>query len=222
MCWFQGEERLKNLNKLCVERWKKLNPDWQVNVLSDDTISQYVPEYFDILDNSPKNSKGNYIRRGPACSDLLRILLLSKYGGVWVDASVYPMIPLSDFYDKIVNETGFFAYRFIPRGGYQGMKSAETCSWFLCANKPKHYLIEKWKSLFTNRFKTKKDWPYFTFHQTITDLYDTDSKIKKIIDDMIQIDQKIPHSAVSNWEKRKDSYVYKRPNYESLTRNKKQ
>jgi hypothetical protein len=206
MCWFQGENdsSIPSLNRECIKRWRELNPDWKVIVLSDKTIDQYVPEYFDIINNSPP-------RKMAACSDLLRILLLSKYGGVWCDTSVYPMLPLNKFYKKIINHTKFFTYRFIPRGGYNRRKKCETVSWFLCADEPRLYLIEKWKEAFVNNFKTMQRWPYFTFHETLTELYDSDPVIKQSLNDMIQISEKIPHSG-NPWGKRKESFLYKRPN----------
>lgn len=206
MSWLQGlcDPHIPKLNLDCINRWKDLNPDWKVNILSNKTIVDYVPEYFEIIKNSPK-------RLPQACSDLVRILLLSKYGGVWVDASVYPMKPLSDFYHDIVNESGFFSYRFIPRGSYDARKMCETVSWFLCTNQPNHYLIEAWKEQFIKRFKTYNEWPYFTFHETLTFLYDNDMKIKKTINEMVEINEQIPHSAQHRWKDRIESYMYKRP-----------
>jgi len=208
MCWFQGENHrsLNNHNRACIKKWRDLNPDWDIKVLSSKTIPEYVPEYSDILNNSPR-------RKMPAMSDLVRILLLSKYGGVWADASVYPMLPLSEFYDKVVNETGFFAYRFVPRMEKRtGIK--ETVSWFLCADHADHYLIKRWKEEFVKKFQSLKRWPYFTFHSTLSYLYDTDPKIKEIIDSMVHIHEGIPHSALAKrggWENREESYLYKRP-----------
>ena len=209
MCWFQGEKHksLSALNKECIKRWRSLNPGWKVNVLSKKTIKNYIPEYFNIVKNSPQ-------RRMPACSDLLRVLLLSKYGGVWVDASVYPMQPLSDFYGNIVNNTGFFSYRFLPRSLSRKKGDREIVSWFLCVDKPNHYIIEKWKTKFITKFKNSKHWKYFTFHQTLTDLYDENEQVKYIIDNMVQINEKIPHSALARnggIKNKKESYLYKRP-----------
>ena len=51
-----------------------------------------------------------------------------------------------------------------------------------------------------------------TLAQTLCDLYDADKKVKSIVDNMIQISEKIPHSAHNCWENKKDSYMYKRPN----------
>jgi len=205
ICWFQGESdsSLPPLNRECIKRWRELNPDWKVNVLSQRTISNYIPDFFDIVKISPQRSFA-------AKSDLLRILLLSKFGGVWVDASLYPMLPLEDFIPDILNDVGFFTYRFIPRSlGKTGNR--ETVSWFLCVDLPNHLLINLWKKAFVDKFQNLKTWKYFTFHETLCELYDNDNQVKFIIDNMIQISEVIPHSAIHNWENRKDSYMYKRP-----------
>ena len=48
-------------------------------------------------------------------SDLLRIKLLQKYGGVWADASALPLKPLTGNIETLDNGTGVFFYRFIPK-----------------------------------------------------------------------------------------------------------
>lgn len=206
MAWFQDENdpSVPELNRECIKKWRNLNTDWQVHILSEETISNYVPEYHDIVENSPPRSF-------PAKSDLLRILLLSKFGGVWADASLYPMLPLEDFIPDILNDVGFFTYRFIPRSLSKD-GNRETVSWFLCVDRANHPLINLWKKGFVDKFQNLKKWKYFTFHETLCELYDKDNQVKFIIDNMIQISQAIPHSAIRNWKKRKYSYVYKRPN----------
>ena len=211
MCWFQGEKSgIPDLNKVCIEKWKSMNSDWKVIVLDNQTISNYVPEYHEICKKSPPREMAAY-------SDLLRILLLSKYGGVWVDSTVYPTQPLSEFYSKIMNEEGFFAYRYIPSNHYTfgPRKGAilEIDSWFLCADKPNHYLVNTWKAKFIENFRKYKKWPYFTFHETIRELYISDSKIKKTINGMVQINARDAISAEKTSRPRlwKKSYVYKRP-----------
>ena len=76
------------------------------------------------------------------------MLLLSKFGGTWVDGSVYPMEPLSQFCNKILNDTGFFAYR----TNVHSTKDCVTSVWFLAVDKKEHYLIEQWKSEFIKKF----------------------------------------------------------------------
>ena len=216
MCWFQGEDdkSMPKLNRECISRWKELNPTWQVNVLSSETIGDYVPEYFEIVKKSKFDR--NFAEKG----DLLRLLLLNKYGGTWVDASLYPMLPLDDFISDILNDVGFFTYRFMNR-----LDRRETVSWFLVANSPNQYLIKTWLDAFVGEFiNSPVDWNtgkvgdevidpdmYFEVHASLTRLYDTDVKIKYVIDNMVQISESIPHSAQGSWKNRQDSFMYKRP-----------
>ena len=58
MCWFQGESsKMPSLNRTCIEKWRKFNKDWKVIVLDNETIPNYVPEYTEILKESPKRKK---------------------------------------------------------------------------------------------------------------------------------------------------------------------
>tara|TARA_B100000579_G_C22848158_1_gene865674 strand:- start:316 stop:1749 length:1434 start_codon:yes stop_codon:yes gene_type:complete len=209
--WGQGEgdPGMHPLNRDCIRRWREFNPEWDVRVLDDTTVSSYAPEYLDIVSDSKATPA--------ACSDVLRLLLLKRFGGVWVDASVYPMVPLRSMLPKVLNDTGFFTYRFIPRSTqYKGVDDLrghrEIVSWFLVVDRPEHPVINKWADKYITRFK---EWPekpkYFQIHDDLACLYDTDSEIKEIIDNMVQISEKLPHSALRRWRNREPSFVYKRP-----------
>jgi hypothetical protein len=211
MCWFQGEtdKNMPLLNQECIKRWKTLNPDWEVKVLSEDTISDYVPEFFDV------KSKNGKLHPPNVRANLLRKMLLSKYGGMWVDASLYPMIPVSEFYDKIVNETQFFSYRFFPRKeDKDGIREIEN--WFLVAKEPHNYLLDVWleeyKKFISSVGPKQSRRPFYRDHMTLCELYDTDEKIKYIVDNMIQISEEIPHSRRKPDDRKVyESFVYKRP-----------
>lgn len=216
MYWSQGADdpNMPDLNKRCVSKWKELNSDWEINILDEGSIKDYIPKYFDIL------GEAKHKRNLVAKSELIRLLLLEKYGGVWSDASVYPMEPLSTFVPKILNETGFFAYRFMKR-----IHRREIASWFLMTSKPSHSLINHWAREFTNDFlncgekwntgktgeEVKDPSNYFEVHAALTRLYDNYEEIRKTIDGMVQISEHIPHSRLAEWQKPIDSYMYKRP-----------
>ena len=51
MCWFQGNNDMPELNRICIRRWKELNPDWNVIILNYDNIKEYVPKFFKIHKN---------------------------------------------------------------------------------------------------------------------------------------------------------------------------
>ncbi len=84
-CWWQGEEGMPEIIKVCTESIKRATPDG-VNfvLLTKDNFSQYLslPQY--ILDKL-----NNGVMSITAFSDILRVNLLSKYGGFWIDATVF-------------------------------------------------------------------------------------------------------------------------------------
>ena len=220
MCWFQGlnDNSLPELNQKCISAWQS-NSDFDVHVLTNENIHNYVPEYFEITDRYLDLSKGS-ARCHAHNADLLRLLLLSKYGGTWVDSSVYPSLPFKNFYKTILptdNPDCFFSYRYPTRRFSKREGDREISVWFLSSLFPKNYLIESWKNKLVHRFFNQKKWKYFEMDQILCEIYDSDSKIRKIINSMPQINPRSAHSLQRSdrhsWQERADSFVYKRPNY---------
>ena len=179
MYWDQGIDNLDdNYNKLCFWGWKKLNPDWEIRILDKNSTIKYIPDLV--------NFKHLTVQLK---SDLLRIKLLSKYGGVWADASTLPMKRLTENINNIDNNTGVFFYR------YDKTKNQHLISsWFIIARRPNNYLINKLKERFENKIMDKnKKYEYFLFHNTLNELYYQDNKIKNIID-KLTITQDLPHA----------------------------
>lgn len=83
--WGQGVNKgsLPEIVKICFDSADKYAGDYKVIRLSDDTISEYLDIPKEILD---KRDSGQMKR--PFFSDLLRVMLLTTYGGVWLDATV--------------------------------------------------------------------------------------------------------------------------------------
>ncbi|MBQ8848024.1 MAG: hypothetical protein IJ003_03685 [Candidatus Gastranaerophilales bacterium] len=97
--WHQGIENAPLLIQKCIESTKKFHPDYEIKVLSFENINDYVDipkKYYDLLEQ----------KKIPIAifSDILRLYLLTKYGGCWVDATLYftGRIP-----DKILNSKFF-------------------------------------------------------------------------------------------------------------------
>ena len=84
ICWFQGIEKAPELVKACYNSVVKNYNDKQIIVLTEENYKQYVdiPEY--IL----KKWEKGYITFAHF-SDILRIELLSKYGGLWIDSTIF-------------------------------------------------------------------------------------------------------------------------------------
>lgn len=81
-CWLQGIENASEMVKVCLESQKRIFGD-RVVVLDDKNYRKWIelPDYIE-----EKYRKG-YIP-GALFSDILRLELLIKYGGMWVDSTV--------------------------------------------------------------------------------------------------------------------------------------
>ncbi len=145
--WFPGEENAPQLNKSCLASIRKYAKNKKIIVIDRNNMDDYVsfPSY--IIE---KYKKG-IIPRGHF-TDLLRLELLTKYGGTWIDASV-----LLTGYNKDFFDSDFFVFK-----NYK--KAIVISSWFITANKnnpilrtTKDILYDYWKH---NNFFLH----YFLFH----------------------------------------------------------
>lgn len=84
ICWFQGMDNAPQLVQKCYKSVKDNMPDKDVIVITDNNILKYVqfPDYI-----MEKWKKG--IITHTHMTDLLRLELLIKYGGMWIDATVF-------------------------------------------------------------------------------------------------------------------------------------
>ena len=82
--WLQGIDQAPDLVKVCLASQRKHLPDYEFRVLDLSNYQEWVelPEYV-----VRKYKKG--LIPAASFSDLLRLAVLLKYGGVWMDASVF-------------------------------------------------------------------------------------------------------------------------------------
>ena len=76
--WSYWDGPDNNLNKRCLNSWKRFLPEWDIRLLNNNTLEKYhilKPSTYNQLISTTK-------------SDVIRLNLLYKYGGVWLDASV--------------------------------------------------------------------------------------------------------------------------------------
>lgn len=95
VCWWQGLEQAPEIVKICVESIKKNAGDHRVIILTDDNYKEYVdiPEWVEEKKNKGIITRTNY-------SDLLRLSLLAKHGGMWIDSTFFCTSPVLDEYFK--------------------------------------------------------------------------------------------------------------------------
>lgn len=84
ICWFQGMEQAPALVRKCYQSVKENMPDHEMILITSENLQEYVqfPDY--IID---KWRKGQITHTH--MTDLLRLELLIRYGGLWLDATVF-------------------------------------------------------------------------------------------------------------------------------------
>ena len=77
-CWF-GCGEMPKLAKKCIESWKKYCPDYEIMVWNEDNFDLESDPY---LKWCYENKKWAFL------SDLVRLLVVQKYGGIYFDTDV--------------------------------------------------------------------------------------------------------------------------------------
>jgi hypothetical protein len=207
--WHQGLNNAPDLVQKCYRSWHVRNPRWEVTDLSFSNLFQHLDHAdFSILATRPQ-----------AFSDLVRINLLSRYGGVWVDASCFCIRPLDEWIHRYACG-GFFAFR---NPGPDRLLS----SWFLASYKD-NYISSRWADG-ANRYwsgptaptrlvgsrlagwttvlrpdvwfsKPVKEWlglyPYFWFHYLFSYLCEQDERFKAEWNAVPVFAADVPHTAL--------------------------
>lgn len=84
VCWWQGIEKAPEIVKMCVESIRRNIGNHKLIVITEENISDYV-EFPDWM--IEKYKKG--IISKTHLSDVLRLELMAKYGGLWLDSTFY-------------------------------------------------------------------------------------------------------------------------------------
>lgn len=141
--WIQGFEDAPEIVKMCVESTKRAFKDYEIILLNIESVYEYI-EIPEIINQKWK--KG-YISNAHL-SDVIRTELLIKYGGIWIDATVFFT---DSFTSKNILESELFFFQKL-KPGKSGSK-VFISNWFI-VSKPnnlilltlRNMLIEYWKN----------------------------------------------------------------------------
>ncbi len=102
--------------KMTHSIWKNLNPDYEIYLFDDDMCEQFLLKEYSQL----HRDIFKFIPDGPIKSDFWRVCILYHKGGIYVDADIHPLVPLSryliptsDFVTCITQENRKFNPHFI-------------------------------------------------------------------------------------------------------------
>ncbi|CAM2823960.1 capsular polysaccharide synthesis protein [Helicobacter burdigaliensis] len=226
--WFQGESEAPETIRVCFDFVKKhMGEEYKVIILDQNNIKDYIDLPSFVYERAlDKDFSAKPIT---IFSDLLRVALLSTYGGVWMDASLYLSAPL----DKKILESNFFAYlrSQTPPKDYKKWIGFD-CNYFnweedfrvrilngFLVAKKNNLLIRAIKDIFMNYYiKEKKHIHYFTFQILFDLLYRSGRFTKYMPKDTNDTDVHLLHFyAKEKWSKERWEWICSKSPIHKLT-----
>lgn len=174
VCWFQGIENAPTIVKKCYKSLKENLTDRDIVLITADNLSQYVefPKY--ILDKWKDGQISN-----THMTDLLRLELLIKYGGMWIDSTVFCTSKRNQIPDYFF-DSDLFLYQILKPG--RDGQAQPISSWLISA-KTNNKILMMTKYLCYEYWKKNNDMiDYFLFHDfMMIALEHNENEWKKII-----------------------------------------
>jgi Capsular polysaccharide synthesis protein/Polysaccharide pyruvyl transferase len=179
-CWFQGRDRAPPLVQQCIASWERQNPGWTVRCLDGETARR-LTGLDDLIDTRKPTVTA------ASASDIVRIMLLHEFGGVWVDATTLCNRPLDEWLPGMIESRSFFGFD-------KPAKTRPIASWFLAA-KPGAPIVDRWCRETVDYWQERESSPdYFWFHHLFRDLLTADPEFAAAWDAVPKISADGPHS----------------------------
>lgn len=163
-CWLQGLEQAPHIVKSCYNSLKLNLPDREIRVIDNENWKDYIelPEY--IIGRWEK-------KRIPAAmfSDILRLELLIKYGGTWIDSTVLCTGEVNSLSSLgRLNKKFFEADLFLFQYTKQGSIPISISNWFIsaCSNNEVLMILRKMLFAYWKDYNCTLD--YYIFHLFFT------------------------------------------------------
>lgn len=151
--WSYWDTGIKNggylVNKSYLS-WKKYHPDYKIIFLDDNNINEYIDieTYYKNINFKQYNNMEKVKK-----ADLIRCILLSKYGGIWIDSS-FLLIESLDWLlkSKDVLENDKKMIVFYEEGKTTNDKFPVIENWFIAVSKNNKFMY-LWKEEFYKYLK---------------------------------------------------------------------
>lgn len=128
VCWLQGIENAPPVIKACIASIER-HVSKKVILITGDNLAEFVniPQYIIKKWEDKKISNTHF-------SDILRVSLLSLYGGCWIDSTVYLMGDVPGF----MTSNPLFSFNVSK----YGREFKLSCSWWLAAKERQPVIVE--------------------------------------------------------------------------------
>lgn len=160
--WAQGIEHAPAVVGRCHEALRRLHAEHEVVALDADAVSDYV----ELPDHVTASVGDDWTK----LSDVLRVALVSRYGGVWLDATCLPRVNLPEALGPLLR-SGFFAFT---------VRRARPTSWFL-ASEPGGYIASMLREAgyeYWRHYDRPID--YYLFHHIFEGLFHVDRRFREL------------------------------------------
>lgn len=158
----------------CSDYWRRLNPTYEHRLLDESSAAKLSPAFAALIGRNLDFA---------LMADVLRLDLLSRYGGVWADVTTCPVQPLDSYVPKMTADVGFFAMMWEPfydratrgnhtPGALESFDKDGPCvgkhekdkqgyhvidNWFLSAPQKHNQIIDTWLDALTTVVKDLPD-----------------------------------------------------------------
>lgn len=151
VCWLQGEKNAPEIVKRCLASIRQHAGQYEVCLITNDNIDSYItiPSYISDRLRKRQMQYATY-------SDYIRMALLEKHGGIWIDATVF----LSSNIPDTISDSPLFFFQKPCLSSTPMVLS----SWFL-VSEPHNRIVQQTKYLFERYWqKENKLRNYYLFH----------------------------------------------------------
>lgn len=133
-CHWDSEATLPPSVVALLEKRRALHPDWEVRIVTDATIPKWIPHEtppVELADLRPEHR-----------SDWLRLALLDRYGGVWMDASIVTNQPVTPLWEAAT------------------AAQADYCGFWIegTTTRPEYPVIENWFIMVPRESRVLRRW----------------------------------------------------------------
>lgn len=154
ICWLQGMEQAPSIVKRCYQSIVDNIKDRKIILITEKNYRQYIKFPYYIQKKIDKN-----IIKGAHMTDLLRLELLLKYGGTWIDATVFctnSNIP------EYMLDSELFLFQCLKPG--RDGHSTVISNWFITAKSNNRILYATRELLYIYWKENNNLYDYFIFH----------------------------------------------------------
>ncbi|TPE54278.1 hypothetical protein FJM67_04840 [Maribrevibacterium harenarium] len=143
--WNTPLEQAPHVVQQSLKTWRYLNPNHKVVFLTDQNLNDTLGFDFNAVFKLATVNLGYAMK-----ADILRLYLLSQYGGIWADTTTFCLNPLDKWLAQETQQTGIFTFR------HEQNQTRPVEAWFIAAQQG-HPVITQTLALFLEHlFKPRK------------------------------------------------------------------